>query len=114
MIRHQPPARVSKRAAFQPSLGAAGYTLLELIITLTILAILVTAAIPMARNAGKRAKEMELRENLHEIRLGIDRYYVACVSGLVGPLDRKPDDMFYPPTLEVLVDGVIPPNTTRK
>src|SRR5438876_439636 len=110
MMSQQQQASVSKQAAFQSSRGAAGYTLIELIITLTILAILVTAAIPMARNAGKHAKEIELRENLREVRLGIDRYYVACVSGLVGPLDRKPDDMFYPPTLEVLVDGVYPPN----
>jgi len=104
----------------------AGYTLLEMIITLGILVIMVSAAVPVARNMGKRAKEVELRETLRELRQGIDRYKLICTAPLGGviyggtlvqaisPLDRKQDDECYPPSLEVLVEGIIPYNSTRR
>jgi len=89
----------------------SGFTLLELIITLTIIAILAAGTIPVARNMIKREKEMELRRNLREIRKAIDAYKLGCdIGGLVGPLDRKVDDECYPPTLEILVEGIHPPN----
>ncbi len=90
----------------------AGFTLLELIITLTIIAILAAGAIPVARNMIKREKEMELRRTLRDLRKAIDSYHIACNAGMVGPLDRKVDDECYPPTLEILVEGINPPNKT--
>jgi general secretion pathway protein G len=97
----------------------SGFSLLELIITLGILSILVAGVIPLARNTIKREREMELRRNLREIRQAIDRYKQVCDPaplglGLVGPLDRKVDDECYPPNLEILVEGITPPNTTKK
>jgi general secretion pathway protein G len=90
----------------------AGFTLLELIIALGIIAILTAGAIPVARNFIKREKEMELRRNLREIRKAIDAYQLACQTQvLIGPLDKPPpENMCYPESLEVLVEGVIPPN----
>ncbi len=87
-----------------------GFTLLELIITLAIIAILAAGSIPIARNMIKREREMELRRNLRQIRMAIDSYKIACENGQVSPLDRKVDDECYPPDLEVLVDGIRPPN----
>ena len=51
-----------------------GFSLLELIITLSILAILVMGTIPLAQNAVKRQKELRLRENLRELRNAIDEF----------------------------------------
>src|SRR5262245_33104481 len=88
----------------------AGFTLLELIITLTIIAVLAAGSIPVARNMIKREKEMELRRTLRELRKAIDSYKLACESGMVGPLDRKVEDECYPQTMEILVEGIHPPN----
>jgi general secretion pathway protein G len=89
----------------------AGFTLLELIIALGIIAILAAGAIPVARNFIKRDKEIELRRNLREMRKAIDAYQLACQVGLIGQLDKPPpENMCYPEKLEDLVEGVIPPN----
>ena len=87
-----------------------GSTLLELIITLSIVAILAGGTIPIARNMIKREREMDLRRNLRQLRMAIDSYKIACETGQVSPLDRKVDDECYPPDLEVLVEGIRPPN----
>lgn len=64
-----------------------GYSLLELIITLTVLSILIMGTIPMAQNAVKRQKEIRLRETLREIRGAIDEFkrdtVGACPQGAV-------------------------------
>ncbi|MDM7921583.1 MAG: type II secretion system protein [Pyrinomonadaceae bacterium] len=64
-----------------------GYTLLELVITLTVLAILVMGTIPMAQNAVQRQKEIRLRETLRQIRNAIDEFkrdsVGACPAGAV-------------------------------
>lgn len=94
--------------------SASGFSLLELIITLAVLSILVTAVVPLTKNNLKRQREYELKQTLREIRLAIDRYRADCNNGMVGPLDRKVNDECYPPTFETLVEGITPPNTTRK
>jgi len=64
---------------------AAGFTLFELVITLTVLAILVMGTIPLAQNAVKRQKELRLRETLRQIRNAIDEFkrdsVGACMTG---------------------------------
>ena len=87
-----------------------GFTLLELIITLAIIAILSAGTIPVAKNLIRREKEMELRRTLRELRKAVDAYKISCEQGNVGPLDRKLEDECYPPKLEVLVEGINPPN----
>ena len=80
-----------------------GLTLVELIITVAIVAILAGAAVPMAKFQVKRQKERELRADLWEMRRSIDNYYDAAIK---GAFQVKADSMDYPPDLETLVDGV--------
>lgn len=80
-----------------------GLTLIELLITVAIVAILASAAIPIARFQVKREKERELRRDLWEMRDAIDRYYDAASK---GGIQTKVDSMNYPPDLQTLVDGV--------
>ncbi len=81
----------------------AGLTLVELLVTVAIVAILATAAIPIARFQVKREKERELRRDLWDMRDAIDRYYDAALR---GAFQTKADSMNYPPDLQTLVDGV--------
>lgn len=83
--------------------GERGLTLVELIVTVTILAILASAALPIARFKVKREKERELRRDLWEMRDAIDRYKDAADR---GAFQIKADSNGYPPDLQTLVDGV--------
>ncbi len=118
----------------------AGYTLFELIITLTVLSILVMGTIPLVQNGVKRQKELRLRQTLRDVRNAIDEFkrdtLGACPLGSTGLTTQPPgplggqtqqnipadprsriviDDCTifttdnldrYPPSLEVLVEGV--------
>lgn len=64
--------------------SANGFTLLELIITLTVLAILVMGTIPIAQNAVKRQKELRLRETLRTIRSAIDEFHRDSIGACQG------------------------------
>jgi len=77
--------------------GERGLTLVELIVTVTILAILASAAIPIARFKVKREKERELRRDLWEMRDAIDHYKDAADK---GAFQTKVDSQNYPPDLE--------------
>ena len=81
----------------------SGLTLVELIICVAIVAILASAAIPIARFQVKREKERELRRDLWEMREAIDRYKDAADK---GAMQIKADSLGYPPDLETLVNGV--------
>jgi general secretion pathway protein G len=81
----------------------SGLTLGELIICVAIVAILASAAIPIARFQVKRGKERELRRDLWEMREAIDRYKDAADK---GAMQIKADSLGYPPDLETLVNGV--------
>ena len=80
-----------------------GFTLIELLATVTILSILVGMALPLARNSLKRDREIELRQNLREVRAALDKYKEAAdLMQIEVPTDTEG----YPQTLDVLVDGV--------
>lgn len=81
----------------------AGLTLVELIVTVAILAILATAAVPVARFQVKRTKERELRYDLWQMRSAIDAYKDAADR---GAFQIKMDSFGYPPDLQTLVKGV--------
>ena len=85
------------------SRGDAGVTLIELIITVSIIAILATAAVPIARFQIKREKERELRRDLWMMRDAIDHYKDAADK---GGFMTKADSFGYPPDLDTLVQGV--------
>jgi general secretion pathway protein G len=82
---------------------SAGLTLIELIVAITILSILVGAALPIARVTVKREKERELRRALWEMRDAVDRYKDAADR---GAFQIKLGSEGYPPDLETLVEGV--------
>lgn len=80
-----------------------GLTLIELIVAFTILSLLTTMALPLARYRVRRDQERELRYDLREIRKAIDDYKDA---GLGGKIEVKLGTEGYPETLQQLVDGV--------
>ncbi|MBI3664933.1 MAG: type II secretion system protein [Acidobacteria bacterium] len=82
----------------------AGLTLIELIVAFTIMLILTSMALPLARVKVRREKERELRYALREMRAAIDRYKDASDRGLLGP--PKLESEGYPPDLQTMVDGV--------
>ena len=93
----------SPRSQVEETRREAGVTLVELIITVAILAILATAALPVLRIESKREKERELRQELWAMRAAIDRYKDAADR---GAFLSKVDSYNYPPDLQTLVDGV--------
>jgi general secretion pathway protein G len=80
-----------------------GFTLIELIVSTAILAILVGAAFPLVRITIYREREHELRQNLWMIRDAIDRYKDAADR---GAFQIKVGSEGYPPDLDTLVTGV--------
>lgn len=80
-----------------------GFTLIEMIVTFTILAILAAVAIPLARTAVKREKEIELRRSLRTLREAIDEYKKLADENRI---EYEEDTEGYPPDLETLVNGV--------
>jgi general secretion pathway protein G len=80
-----------------------GFTLVELIVATTILMLLTTLAIPLARVTIKREKERDLRRDLWEMRDAIDRYKDAADR---GAFQTKVGSEGYPPDLDTLVKGV--------
>lgn len=85
------------------SRARSGMTLIEVVVVLTILSILAAVAVPSARLASRRAKELELRASLRQIRTALDDYKLASDR---GEIPRPAGASGYPPTLEVLVEGV--------
>jgi len=94
-MRKMLPSRTKQRQS--------GLTLIELIVAITILLILTSAALPIARVRVKREKEIELRRDLWEIRDSIDRYKDAADR---GAFQVKLGTEGYPPDLDTLVTGV--------
>ncbi len=81
----------------------AGFTLIEVVITLAIVGLLASAAMPLASMAIQREKESELRVALRDIRNGIDAYKEAADSGRIMV---SADTSHYPPDLKSLYAGV--------
>ena len=77
----------------------------------TIILILASAIMPLARVTATRQREAELRRALREMRTAIDKFKDAADLGQIGSLDIKAGSEGYPPDLETLVEGVTPPTT---
>ncbi len=82
---------------------APGFTLIELMVVVAIVALLATVAAPLAEVTWQRGKEQDQRHALREIRDAIDAYKRA---GDDGRIEKKADTSGYPATLQTLVDGV--------
>lgn len=83
--------------------GQTGFTLIELVVTTAILMILASVALPIARVSVQRQKEVELRQDLYDMRNAIDRYKDAADR---NQIQVKAGTEGYPPDLETLVEGV--------
>jgi len=112
-----------------------GFSLIELVITVTVLTILTLGVIPLVKVAVRRQKEQQLRETLRQIRFAIDEFHrdtagLNCsTAGIQGPGGQQPQQIApidprsrvmisdctvfgvdnpdrYPPTLQTLIDGV--------
>ena len=117
-IKSQAPSSKSQGALSRSTLGfgtrslrfdgrsAKGFTFIELLVVTTILLILASAVMPLARVTVQRQKEMELRRYLREMRTAIDKFKDAADAGIIGAFDLKAGAEGYPPDLETLVEGV--------
>jgi general secretion pathway protein G len=83
-------------------LSEQGFMLIELIAAITILLLLATMAVPLARMQVLRSRETELRRDLREIREAIDNYKRLADGGFIV---AKADTLGYPPDLQSLVEG---------
>jgi len=82
---------------------ARGFTLIELVITVAIVALLASVALPVSELAVQRTKEQELRRTLRQIREAIDLYKQASDEGRIK---KSIGDSGYPKKLEELAEGV--------
>ena len=125
--------RMPRALALAPRRSEGGWTLIELVITMTVLAILSMGVIPMVKTAVKRQREQQLRDSLREMREAIKQFHNDAMNSpyldaaqaqaqaqaqAVPPDPRSkvaiadktlfgvdnPDR--YPPKLETLVEGV--------
>jgi general secretion pathway protein G len=82
---------------------ASGFTLIELVVTMAIVGILASIAVPLLELSVQRTREHELRVALRQIREALDAYKQATAEGRVL---RRADSSGYPRTLDELADGV--------
>jgi general secretion pathway protein G len=131
--REQQPFTCSLPNAYWPLPSVSrGFTLLELVITVTVLSILTLGVIPLVKVSVRRQKEQQLRETLREMRIAIDQFHREALAAPVLPPGGNPSTIpppqpsdprirvyvsdltiftvdnpdRYPPSLETLVSGV--------
>ena len=93
------------------AVAAQGFTLIELVITVAIVALLASVALPVSELAVQRTKEQELRRTLRQIRDAIDMYKQASDEGRIR---KSIGDSGYPKKLEDLAEGVEDQKSPKK
>ncbi len=90
---------------------ARGFTLIELVITVAIVAVLASAVMPLNELAHQRGKEQDLRRALRELRAAIDAYKQASDEGRIL---KKVGESGFPKRLEDLVEGIDDQKSPRR
>lgn len=88
-----------------------GFTLIELVMTVAILALLASVAVPLSDLVVQRGKEQDLRRALRELREGIDAHKQASDEGRIV---KRVGESGYPRKLEDLVEGVADQRSPKK
>jgi general secretion pathway protein G len=83
-----------------------GYSFVELLVVTTIILVLASAIMPLAKVTMRRQREIELRRDLRELRTAIDRFKDAADLQMISNLDLEATSEGYPKSLEQLVEGV--------
>jgi general secretion pathway protein G len=81
-----------------------GFTFIELMVTLAVMAVLVTVATPLIHISVQRQKERDLHAALTQIRDALDAYKRAVDQGRIA---TRVGESGYPRSLEELVEGVV-------
>jgi general secretion pathway protein G len=95
-----------RRSALRRFGSRSGFTFIELLVVTTLLLILASAVMPLAKVTVQRQREIELHRALREMRTAIDKYKDAVDNGLIASVDVKVGSEGYPPDLDTLVEGV--------
>ena len=83
-----------------------GFTFVEMLVVVALVGLLASAVMPLAKVAGQRTREVELRRALRDMRTAIDHYKDAVDGGQIPASRVRPGSEGYPPDLETLVVGV--------
>ncbi len=95
---------MTRREFFRKAFG--GFTFIELLVTVGVLMVLASAALPLARVTMKRQREAELRKALREMRTAIDKFKDLADTQIISPMEVQFGSEGYPKSLETLVEGV--------
>ena len=95
---------MTRREFFRKAFG--GFTFIELLVTVGVLMVLASAALPLARVTMKRQREAELRKALREMRTAIDRFKDLADTQIISPMEVPFGSEGYPKSLATLVEGV--------
>ena len=95
---------MTRREFFRKAVG--GFTFIELLVTVGVLMVLASAALPLARVTMKRQREAELRKALREMRTAIDKFKDLADTQIISPMEVPFGSEGYPKSLATLVDGV--------
>jgi len=92
----------------QPELlsNRRGYTLIEMLVTVAIISILASMAMPYAKMTTVRNQELELKRSLREIRTALDTFHKDWKEGRLNKLEAGASPDGYPKQLTQLVEGV--------
>ena len=95
---------MTRREFFRKATG--GFTFIELLVTVGVLMVLASAALPLARVSMKRQREAELRAALRQMRLAIDKFKDMADAQIISPMEVAFGSEGYPKSLTQLVEGV--------